>query len=60
MLYQYAVLYREDEDEEQELLVKPTNIIANDEAAVRFIAAQLLAKKYNDPSCLEILVRPFA
>jgi len=59
MLFEYAVLF-EDDDESKRLVINPTCVVADDDAAVRFIATQQLTKDgYDSPEGLEILVRSF-
>lgn len=57
-LYEYAVLYQTKRGYNTKLVVPVTQVVADDEATVRLIAARAIPKGTDLGRC-EVLVRPF-
>lgn len=64
-IYEYAILYKPSKDEEKEgktaeIIVKPTTLVASNEAEATFKAARAVPEEYADRyDRLEVAVRPF-
>lgn len=64
-LFQYAVIWKPTKDERDEgerakVVVDVTTVLAKDQEGATMLAGRAIPAEYmDDPSCLDIAVRPF-